>query len=103
MPQRTHSSSTKIGVAIYARYSSDLQRDASIEDQVRLCQARIEHEGWAVGRDLHRPCHQRRQPAAARLPGLLEDARSWQFDVVVAEALDRLSRDQEDVAASTSS
>ena len=23
--------------AIYARYSSDLQREASIEDQVRLC------------------------------------------------------------------
>jgi DNA invertase Pin-like site-specific DNA recombinase len=29
---------------------------------------------------------------------LLEDARLGQFDVVVAEALDRLSRDQEDVA-----
>ncbi|MPY75466.1 MAG: hypothetical protein GEU87_14525 [Alphaproteobacteria bacterium] len=32
--------------AIYARYSSDLQRDASIEDQVRLCTSRIEAEGW---------------------------------------------------------
>ena len=30
---------------------------------------------------------------------LLEDARAGRFDVVVAEALDRLSRDQEDVAA----
>jgi DNA invertase Pin-like site-specific DNA recombinase len=30
---------------------------------------------------------------------LLEDARSGEFDVVVSEALDRLSRDQEDVAA----
>jgi site-specific DNA recombinase len=30
---------------------------------------------------------------------LLADARDGQFDVVVAEALDRLSRDQEDVAA----
>src|SRR4029077_19668533 len=29
---------------------------------------------------------------------LLEDARHGQFEVVVAEALDRLSRDQEDVA-----
>ena len=29
---------------------------------------------------------------------LLEDARSGQFEVVVAEALDRLTRDQEDVA-----
>ena len=31
---------------IYARYSSDNQREASIEDQVRECRARIEREGW---------------------------------------------------------
>src|SRR6202047_3089858 len=31
---------------IYARYSSELQRDASIEDQVRLCRQRIEQDGW---------------------------------------------------------
>ena len=31
--------------AIYARYSSNNQRDASIEDQVRLCRERVEHEG----------------------------------------------------------
>ena len=30
---------------------------------------------------------------------MLTDARAGKFDVVVAEALDRLSRDQEDVAA----
>ena len=35
--------------AIYARYSSDLQRDDSIEDQVRICRARIEKEGWQIG------------------------------------------------------
>jgi len=33
---------------IYARYSSDLQRDASIEDQVRLCKVRIGSEGWTA-------------------------------------------------------
>jgi len=30
---------------IYARYSSENQREASIEDQVRLCKARIDPEG----------------------------------------------------------
>ncbi len=30
---------------IYARYSSDLQRDVSIDDQVRTCKSRIEREG----------------------------------------------------------
>lgn len=34
--------------AIYARYSSDLQSEASIEDQVRLCRERSLSEGWSV-------------------------------------------------------
>ncbi len=33
---------------IYARYSSILQRDASIEDQLRLCRERTEREGWTL-------------------------------------------------------
>ena len=85
--------------AIYARYSSDLQRDASIEDQVRLCKARIKAEGWTLSATYT----DRAQSGASRLrPGyqsLLEDARKGQFDVVLSEALDRLSRDQEDTAA----
>ena len=83
---------------IYARYSSELQRDASIEDQVRLCRARIEREGW---RYLHAYTDRAVSGASALRPAyqsLLEDARRGQFDIVVAEALDRLSRDQEDVA-----
>src|SRR5260370_15555329 len=84
---------------IYARYSSENQRDASIEDQVRLCQRRVEAEQWSLvntytdhaisGSIRMRPGYQK----------LLEDARAGEFDVVVAEALDRLSRDQEDVAS----
>jgi acyl-CoA reductase-like NAD-dependent aldehyde dehydrogenase len=46
-------------------------------------------------RQLHRSCAQRRRPAAAGL----SEARAGRFDVVVAEALDRLSRDQEDTAS----
>ena len=33
---------------IYARYSSDLQSDASIEDQVRLCEALIRDRSWEL-------------------------------------------------------
>ncbi len=32
-------------VALYARYSSDNQRDASIADQLRICRIRAEREG----------------------------------------------------------
>lgn len=32
-------------VAIYARYSTDNQRDASISDQFRVCRAHAEKQG----------------------------------------------------------
>ncbi|WOH67107.1 recombinase family protein [Bradyrhizobium sp. BWA-3-5] len=35
-------------VALYARYSSDNQRDASIADQFRVCRAYAEKQGWRV-------------------------------------------------------
>ncbi|MCA3254806.1 MAG: recombinase family protein [Alphaproteobacteria bacterium] len=34
--------------AIYARFSSTLQSDRSIDDQVALCRERAEREGWIV-------------------------------------------------------
>ncbi|RVI14551.1 recombinase family protein [Sinorhizobium meliloti] len=84
--------------ALYARYSSDNQRDASIEDQLRLCRARAEREGWAVvdsysdraisGASLLRPGVQE----------LITDGLKRRFDVILTESLDRLSRDQEDIA-----
>ena len=35
-------------VALYARYSSDNQRDASIEDQLRICREKAEREKWTI-------------------------------------------------------
>lgn len=35
-------------VAIYACYSSEMQSDTSIHDQVQLCRARARREGWNV-------------------------------------------------------
>ena len=35
-------------VAIYARYSSDNQRDASIADQLRVCREFAARQGWTV-------------------------------------------------------
>ena len=85
-------------VAIYARYSSDSQSEASIEDQVRLCRQRIAAEGWNLeqvyrdaaisGASSFRPGYQ----------AMLTAAREGGFDILLSEALDRLSRDQEDIA-----
>jgi site-specific DNA recombinase len=35
-------------VALYARYSSDRQSKHSIDDQLRICRAHAERQGWTV-------------------------------------------------------
>ncbi|MGY6704641.1 recombinase family protein [Roseinatronobacter sp.] len=84
--------------AIYARYSTDMQSAASIADQVRIGRRLCEARGWQVveifsdealsGASHLRPGYQQMQQAAM----------AGGFDVLVAEALDRLSRDQEHIA-----
>jgi site-specific DNA recombinase len=86
------------GAARYARYSSDKQRSASIEDQFRECQKlAVARERTVVvdykdeklsGASIFRP----------GLEALMRDAHKGKFDIVFAESLDRLSRDQEDMA-----
>ena len=83
---------------IYARYSSQNQREASIEDQVRTCRELVESRGWSYLHAYTDRAVSGASPFRAGYQKLLEDARAGEFDVVVSEALDRLSRDQEDVA-----
>jgi site-specific DNA recombinase len=87
----------KLGV--YARYSSDQQNERSIDDQLRLCRehaTRIGAEVAGVYADYALSgTSLKNRPEAARL---LKDAGSRIYDAVLTEALDRLSRDQEDIA-----
>ncbi len=79
--------------AFYARYSSDKQRDASIEDQFRNCENYAKREELKVvgryedrgvsGADANRTGYRR----------MLADAGEEQFDVLVVGDLSRLSRD----------
>ena len=89
---------TALRAAIYARYSSDQQSAASIPDQIRICRRLADEQGWAVaevftdeamsGATHLRPDFQRMQQLAM----------AGGFEVLVAESLDRLSRDQEHIA-----
>jgi site-specific DNA recombinase len=82
---------------LYARYSTTLQSSLSIDDQVRVCTEFSAKQGWTVDA-VH--CDAAISGAVRNRPGLnamLEDLAP--DTVVVAEAIDRLSRDQEDIAA----
>jgi len=85
-------------VAIYARYSSDNQRDASIADQMRVCRAFAERQGWAIAREYADHAVSGATLLRSGFQALMRDALNRAFDVVLAESLDRFSRDQEDTA-----
>jgi site-specific DNA recombinase len=84
--------------ALYARYSSDNQRDASIEDQLRQCRERAVREGWTIVESYSDRSISGASLIRSGIQSLLADAQAGRFDVVLSEALDRISRDQEDVA-----
>ena len=71
----------------------------SIADQFRICEERAQREGWNIT-----ACYQDAAISGSSIvlrPGiqaLLAAAHSGTFDIVMAEALDRISRDQADVA-----
>jgi DNA invertase Pin-like site-specific DNA recombinase len=86
--------------AVYARYSSELQSDRSIEDQVDLCRSYAQREGLIVT-----ATYEDRAQSGASMQGrlglarLLRDAADRLFTHLVVESLDRLSRDQADLAS----
>ena len=85
-------------VAIYARYSSDNQREASIADQLRVCREHATRQGWTVTEEFTDHAVSGATLLRAGFQALMRDALDGRFDVVLAEALDRFSRDQEDTA-----
>lgn len=84
--------------AIYARYSSDLQRDASIDDQIRICTAKAEREGWQIIASYHDAAISGANASRPGLDDLCNAMRAGRFDIVLAESLDRFWRDQEYIA-----
>ena len=87
-------------VAIYARYSSDSQNAASIEDQFRVCREQAAREGWrVVGTYQDAAISGASVTLRPGVQALLQDAQRGAFDTVLAEALDRVNRDQADVAS----
>lgn len=85
--------------ALYARYSSDLQSERSLADQVAACKLYAERAGIAGPFQIYADAALSGASMATRpqLQALLADVRGRRVAAVLAESIDRLSRDQADV------
>jgi site-specific DNA recombinase len=87
-------------VAIYARFSSDLQREASIEDQVRRCRKFIEQAGGDPGKaqifsDFAVSGSSMDRPGFEAMMAAVDAGR---IEAIVTEDLSRITRDFADAA-----
>ncbi|TCP38769.1 recombinase family protein [Rhodovulum marinum] len=88
-----------IRAAAYARYSTELQTDKSIDDQLRICGEEAKRRGLKIIQNYSDAAESGQTLIRSGIQKLLLDAMERKFDVVVSEALDRISRDQADVAS----
>ncbi len=81
--------------APYTRYSTDLQKETSTQDQLALLRKRADSEGWPISLIYSDEGVSGSTPVASRPAGqrLLAAAVSGEFHVLLLEGLDRLSRD----------
>lgn len=86
-------------VALYGRYSRSLQNALSVDDQFAVCEERCAAEGWTIVRRYSdRAMSGSSMSRRTGLLELMEAAKRGEFDMVVAESLDRLSRNMEETA-----
>lgn len=87
-----------VRAVIYARYSTDLQSAASIEDQVEVCRRYAVAQGWEVVGIYDDKAQSGASAFRAGLQRLMVDLDRRMFEVVVAEAVDRIGRKLADIA-----
>lgn len=90
--------SQSMRAALYARYSSDKQREASIADQFRNCERACGLRGWRVVRRFADEAQSGAKADRVDYQALLEAAKRKEFDVIVIDEISRLWRDQEEQA-----
>ena len=90
-------------IAIYARYSSDLQNDQSIIDQIEVCRKLINQRGFQesglpIEVYADRALSDASMSQRTEMLRLGNEIEGGQVTIVVTEGLGRISRDQEDIA-----
>lgn len=86
--------SPKKRAVIYARYSSDMQKATSIDGQILLCRKVAERNNLdVIGEFVDAAKSGLTEDARDGYQRLLDGVRSHDFDVIIVEHFDRLSRD----------
>ena len=86
-------------VIVYARYSSDLQREASIADQFRSCRDYAAFRQWTIVEELSDAAMSGSTMFRPGIQALLRAVKDGRCEIVLCEGIDRLSRDLADTAA----
>ena len=82
--------------AVYARFSSDRQRDRSIVDQVQLCRDIAGREGLNVVEVFEDRAISGTKNDRPGFLSMMAAAKAKRFDILIVEDQDRLTRDQGD-------
>lgn len=83
---------------IYARYSSDNQREESIEGQIRECTAFAEKNGITILRHYIDRAYSAKTDNRPEFQNMIKDSNKRLFDMVIVWKLDRFSRNRYDSA-----
>ena len=83
---------------IYARYSSDSQREESIEGQLRECAAFAEKNGITVLRHYIDRAYSAKTDNRPEFQQMIKDSEKRLFDIVLVWKLDRFARNRYDSA-----
>lgn len=83
---------------IYARYSSDNQREASIEGQIRECTAFAEKNGITVLRHYIDRAISAKTDNRPEFQNMIKDGNKKLFDMIIVWKLDRFARNRYDSA-----
>ena len=83
---------------IYARYSSDNQREESIEGQIRECTAYAEKNGFTVVKHYIDRAISAKTDNRPQFQQMIKDSERGIFDVIIVWKLDRFARNRYDSA-----
>ena len=86
-----------IRVAIYARYSTDLQDKTSIAGQIYNCEALAAREGFDVITHFHDEGQSGNDDTRAEYQAMLKALKAGEFDGIVCDEPSRITRNQSEL------